>query len=467
MATKFNTFPQPPKPKAKPKPKSSDGGINLGAPPPPPVTKKSAQPPAFIAFVNKWSKKYPGLKQWAPQILQYAKEVNIDPVYFASVILTESGANQNIPNSKAGAIGIAQIMPLHIGESVDWDPSGRTKVTAQDLKNPVFALRYAAYHLRHDIGNYGYAGAYSQGYNPGWTPASGGTDPLSRIPKGYLPGVSTPGVSGAPGAGQPTGPAATPSKDPWVVVTSKGILKTVQAPTAPKNAVTDATGAAYTLSEWQRVQSGLDSIYLAYTGVRASAKAVAGYIKNPVSDYQIQQRLSNPSNNPRFYKSPIWLTHAPSYEAVYKGIFGNDANPNSKQARQWITYGVTHNLDQTAFQQYLRDQPNYSSSEEYKGNAAQFRAGYEQIYGTPDATGEQHIDLAVRKGWNGDQWLQYLRSQPEYTASGEFQKNVYDLFNRLGFIPGAPAPGTAGTNFGPMAPTPAPNPAATGSALTS
>ena len=431
---------------------------------PPPTTGR--QPPAFIKFVNTWGKKYPGLRQWAPQILTYAKEVHIDPVYFASVILTESGANANAPASSKGAIGIAQVMPLHIGESVPWDPTGRTKVTATDLQNPVFALRYAAYHLRNDIGNYGYQGAYSQGYNPGWTPQAGGVDPLSRIPKGYLPGVSTPGTAGAPGSGVPTGPAANPSKDPWVVVTSKGGLKTVTSPSAPKNAITDATGAAYTLSQYQRVAAGLDSIYLAYTGQRATPKAIQQYIKNPVSDYQIQQALSDPGRNPRFYKSPIWLTHAPSYESVYKGIFGNDANPNSKQAKQWITYGVVHNLDQTAFQQFLRDQPNYNSSEEYKGNAAQFQAGYQQIYGTPDATGQAHIDMAVRKGWNGDQWMQYLRSQPEYTSSGEFQKNVYSLFNRLGFQAGGAAPtSTGGTSFGPMAPTPAPNPAATGSSL--
>ena len=431
---------------------------------PPPATGR--QPPAYTAFVNKWSKRYPGLKQWAPQILQYAKEVHIDPVYFASVILTESGANANAPSSSKGAIGIGQIMPLHIGDPVPWDANAR--VTMADLKNPVFNLRFAAHYLAQAVGNYGYQNAYSNGYNPGWTPAAGGVDPLARIPKGYLPGVSTPGTSGAPGAGTPTGPAANPVKDPWVVITSKGVVKFSTSPNAPKNVLTDASGNAITRSAYTQVANGLDSIYLAYTGQRANAKAVAQYIKAPVSDYQIQQRLSNPQFNPRFYKSPVWLTHAPSYEAAYKGIFGNDADPKSKQAKQWITYGVVHNLDQTAFEQYLRDQPSYNTSEEYKANAAQFQAGYEQIYGTPDAIGKQHIDLAVRKGWNGDQWMQYLRSQPEYTASGEFQKNIYDLFNRLGF---ANAPGglpmAPTQSFGPVATTPAPSPTATGSALVS
>src|SRR4051812_10928486 len=121
-------------------------------PPPPPSGR---QPPAYVKFVNKWTGKYPGLKQWAPQILQYAKEVHIDPVYFASVILTESGADQNTPNSKAGAIGLGQIMPLHIGEAVPWDANSR--VTAADLANPVFNLRWSAHYLATAVGNYGYA----------------------------------------------------------------------------------------------------------------------------------------------------------------------------------------------------------------------------------------------------------------------------------------------------------------------
>lgn len=402
-------------------------------------------------------------------VLKWASVYKVDPRYLASLLLTENpSGNPSVINPK-GAVGLAQIVDQSVNPSTNpdaiWD--GPAVLTTQWKQNPNNAIKYAAWRLAGEINQYGSLdNAYSQGYNPGYR----GAPPSRFLPKGVAV-TSGPGTQATPAEGAGVSVAGTQARhaltDPWVVVTSKGVLKTVKAATAPQNTVRDATGAPYTLSQFTQVRNGLDSIYMAYTGQRASANAVAQYIKNPVSDYQIQQQLSNPSLNPRFYKSPIWLTHAPSYESVYKGIYGNDANVNSKQARQIITYGVTHNLDQTAFQQYLRDQPNYSSSEEYKGNAAQFRAGYESIYGTPDAAGEQNIDLAVRKGWNGDQWMQYLRSQPEYTASGEFQQNVYNLFSKLGFIKGAPtqATGLASTNFGPMAPTPAPNPAATGSAL--
>ena len=425
--------------------------------PPPPASSRST--PAFTAFVNKWSGKYPGLKQWAPQILTYAKEVHIDPVYFASVMLTESGLNQNIGNSSAGAVGIAQIMPLHIGEAVPWNANAT--VTAGDLKNPVFALRWAAYHLRSDIGNYGYQNAYSQGYNPGYQ--SDNNDPLKRIPKGYLPGVTTPGTSGAAGSGTPTGAASNPIKDPWVVATSKGQVKYVNTPTAPKGVLRDQEGNAITQSQYAAEARSLDTLYLAYTGVTASARAVIAYIRNPISDPELTTKLSNPQLNPRFYKSPIWLTHSPDYQAVYQNIYGPDANVNSKQAKQLITYGVVHNLSQTAFEEQLRQQPNYNTSEEYKANSASFQTGYQSIYGTPDATGKAMIDKATRAGWNNDQWMQFLRAQPEYTASGEFQKNVYNLFNSLGFSTQKAqlAPPLA---FGPQAPTPPVSLTATGSA---
>lgn len=413
---------------------------------PPPVIKigpppaSGRQPPAYTKFVQTWAKKYPGLKQWAPQILTYAREAHIDPVYFASVILTESGANSKTGDSKAGAIGLGQIMPLHIGESVPWDTTGRTKVTEQDLRNPVFNLRWSAHYLATQVGNYGYQGAYSQGYNPGFTPTSTSPDPLSRLPKNYLPGVSTPGTSGAAGTGTPTGPAANPTKDPWVTLTPKGVLKTVATPSPPKNAVTDATGQAYTLSQFNSVGRGLDSLYLAWTGTRANAKIVAQYIKHPVSDYEIQLRLSDPAQNPRLYKSPIWLTHAPDYESVYKSVYGNDKKPSTDLLR----YAVVHNLSQAGFQQKLRDQPDYNTSEEYKGAAAQFHSGYAQIYGEPDAVGQQAIDKAVRTGLNGDQWMQTLRNQPEYTGSGEFQRNALALAHNLALIPGAQTTGTSG-----------------------
>jgi hypothetical protein len=415
---------------------------------PPPKPPKFVIPPAasktqkaFAAFVNKYQAKFPGLRQWAPQIVQYAAENHVDPIYFASVLMTESRADAQTPDSSAGAVGIGQLMPsTFVGQYVPWDKTQSTRVTAQDLRNPVFNLRLSAWYLGQAVGNYGYQGAYTQGYNPGFTPTPQQPDPISRIPPKYLPGVSTPGTTGAPGAGTPTGPAATTTaSDKWVTVSPAGRIQVVAAATPPKNAVKDATGQAYNLSNWQTVQNQLDTIYLAYTGRRAPATAVATFIKNPVSTYQLQIQLSDPGKNKAFYQSPIWQTHAPEYEAIYKNIFGNNADTTTPGAKQALTYAIVHNLSQTAFEQTLRDRPDYIHSEEFKAASASFSSIYSSIYGTPDANGQAAIAKAVKQGMSGDQFAHYLRAQPEYTGSGEFRRNVYSLFSSMALIPGGVA----------------------------
>ena len=425
---------------------------------PPPASGKKAlsQKAVFDRYINA----HRGLKPYAQGIYRNALAYGIDPLYFASLINTESGGNPNAVSSK-GAIGLGQIMPMHIGELVPWAPGQR--VTLADLKNPGFNLKWSAAYFSSTLvaagGNYQQAYSGPHGYN------QGGPTIFQDVPKGYVPTTTAQSPTDSAGKSIETANAKNKLTASWAVLTKNGVVKFVQGTTPPKGTIKDATGAFLSQADYTSVANSLDSIYLAYTGQRVSAKAVAQYVRAPVSDYQITQRLSDPTRNPRFYKSPIWLTHAPDYQSVYQGIYGNDADVNTKEARQLITYGVVHNLSQSGFQEVLRKQPNYNTSEEYKGAAAQMQGIYQQIYGTPDALGKAHIDKAVRSGWNGDQWAQFLRSQPEYTASGEFQKNVYSLMNQLGFNKpnGAPMT-TGGTDFGPMAPTPTPNPDATGSA---
>lgn len=407
----------------------------------------------------------PAWRQYEGFILKWAGVYKVDPLYIASVLLTENASANAGAKSSAGAIGPAQILDQSINPNLNpnavWD--GPAVLSAQWKQNFNNAIKYVAWRMAGQIpARGGLDKAYAGGYN---TTAYTGLPPSHFLPKGYVP-TTGPGTQATAAEGAGASVAGTQARhtltDPWVVVTPKGGLKTITATAAPKNAVTDATGQALTLSQFNTVARSLDSIYLAYTGVRANPSAVARYIKNPVSSYEIQQRLSDPKLNPRFYKSPVWLTHAPDYEAVYKGVFGNDAKTSDPNVRKLIAYGVVHNLSQAAFQQQLRNLPTYSTSEEYKGAAAQFRGAYEGIYGTPDVVGEQHIDAAVKKGWNTDQWTQFLRNQPEYTASGEFQRNATQLMARLGFS--APGMTTPLTSAGPVAASPAPSLAATGSA---
>lgn len=441
--------------------------------PPPPA--KHTGPPSTTAALAAMAKKYPTVGQWIRSglIENAATAWGVNPVELAAVLVREGGQATTKPNSK-GAIGPAQIVDTTVRR--DLNPSAYQAFTAQfapngtltpeQKANPVTAINYMAWRMAGTRYQYPTLDAWyaSPGYNPGYT---------GKGPSTFIKGAGVAGyqVNLPQSPAQKAGTSVTDTNakagvvSPWAVLTKTGTVKFVPSTAPPKGTITDAAGNPYTEQNYTQVANSLDTLYLAYTGTRASAKAVANYVKAPVSDYEITQRLSDPTQNPRFYKSPVWTTHAPEYEAVYKSIYGNDATPDKAA----LTYGVVHSLTQTAFQQYLRDQPGYEKTEEFKANAASFRSGYQAIYGNPDPTGEQKISQAVKAGWNGDQWTQFLRSQPEYTASGEFQKNVYSLFSNMGLVPGAPgaasAPQTALAAPAPAAPTPAPSLTATGAGI--
>lgn len=357
---------------------------------PPPRNKKQAgRQNAFRSFINA----HKSLKPYAQQIWNSASQFGLDPVYFAALVQFESGGNPTIV-SKAGAVGLGQVVP---GKKPPWMSRA---VTAQDLRNPGLNLKVAAWYFSQGLGKYGsYDATYNHWYNPGYGPGYSAYQgsPFASVPKGYVP----------IGGQSPEDKAVT--------------------------SVTEAQAKA-SLGPVQRQQARqfLDPIYLAYTGRTAKNGEISKWLQNPVSAYQLQIFLSDPHNNPRFYKSPVWTTNAPSYESAYKDIFGPDAEVD----RNAIRYGIVHNLGSTGFQQYLRDRPGYETSQEFRGKFAQYQSVYQNIYGAPDATGKTAIKQAVRSGWNQDQWEQYLRAQPEYTSSGEYKLKAQALADRMGLIQG-------------------------------
>ena len=198
------------------------------------------------------------------------------------------------------------------------------------------------------------------------------------------------------------------------------------------------------ISQYQQVKSKLDPIYLAYTGKPASPIQVQHYIDNPTSTYQIELNLANPTNNPALLKSPVWLTNAGRYQQYYRDVFG----PNVQVPNSVVLYGTVHSLDEAAFkgmltQDKLPGQAAYDTSEQYKGLFAQYQNTYAQIYGLPDDIGKAAIAQAVTKGWTNDQWANYLRQQPEYTSSGEYKERAFTLANSLGLIQGTGGAQTA------------------------
>lgn len=432
--------------------------------------KGGSGPPSTNAALAALARKYPFYGQWITSglIQNAAKAWGVDPVELAATVIFEGG-KPNPGANPQGAVGLAQIVDRAVRQNLNptaykaFVAQYGADITPQKAADPVFALNYMAWRMAGSRNTYGSLNAWysSPGYNPNFTGDSRGKGPTAILNDANV-GRYQANIPQTPT--QQAGTTATKQTAkqgivyPWAVLNKNGSVSFVASVTPPKGTITDASGASYTQDDYSKAARGLDnSFYLPFTGARATPASVVSYIRNPISDYELTQRLLDPKRNPRIFKSPVWQTRAADYESVYKGIFGNDTVP----ARTLILHAIGHNLSQAGFTQELRQRPDYEQSEEFKGMTAQFRTGYQQIYGTPDAAGEQKIVQAAKAGWNGDQWTQFLRAQPEYTASGEFQKNVYSLFSRLGFqTPGSAAPLASA---GPVAPTPTPSLTATGS----
>ncbi len=382
--------------KTNPKPKDPFG--------PPPAKKGSTSP---LSVYEKYIAAHPRLKAYSQVIAQAAKDWGIDATYFASLINFESGGRLGAASSK-GALGLGQVLPTTAAQFPLY------KITAHDLTHdPKKSVQAAAWYFAQ--GFHGdYAKAYTQHYNPGYT----GPGPFQDIPKGY---VVVGGTSPADRANQTAATAQAKAQQP---------------------ALAKAAAAA-----------GMAPYFLAYAGRLPTSKEVAQF--TGVSSYQITNYLSDPKNNPRLFKSPIWLTHGPQYEALYKGVYG----PNAKVDKEALLYGIVHNLDSSSFHQLLVDgkipgQAPYTTSEEFKGNLANFTSVYSNIYGRPDAHATQFLKSAVLGGWNQAQVESYLRSKPEYRSSGEYKARAIDLASSMGLVSGDMAKAVKQTALSQPSPQP-------------
>ncbi len=371
------------------------------------------------AVYEKYIATHGWMKNYSQAIYKAAHDWDIDPVYFAALIAHEAvylGKGQ-FKTSSAGALGIGQIMPSNIAylSKVLGYP-----VTAHDLQtNPTIGLAAAGVMFSGALrsNGYNYQQAYSGtgGYNPGYT----GPSPFRDVPKGYVP----------------LGGSSSPAE------------------AANKAAQTAAAKAAQPALVKAQAAAGMAPYFLAYAGRLPTSKEVAQF--TGVSSYQITNYLSDPKNNPRLFKSPIWLTHGPQYEALYKGVYG----PNAKVDNEALLYGVVHNLDATSFHQLLVDgkipgQAPYTTSEEFKGNLANFTSVYSNIYGRPDAHATQFLKGAVLGGWNQAQVESYLRSKPEYRSSGEYKARAIDLASSMGLVSGDMAKAVKQTALSQPSPQP-------------
>lgn len=359
----------------------------------PPVTIPQDSTPkarGTVAAYNRYILAHASMRRYAQLIYKAALNNGIDPVYYASLLWKESFAEakrrgvpvETIMSPTGEGFGIAQI-----------NPKAHPNISRAQMANPAFAINWGAQYFAVGLRKYGsYEAAYKRFYNPGYSGAV-----FNDIPKGY---VST--------------------------VTAKSPSEKADAKAAQSQA--DAQQPALAVANAHQMY---DQIYFSYTGRFPTEKQIHQWLVHPVSTYALSIQLADPKRNPRFYRSPVWQTYSLGYMGVWHQIYGPDSTPDKKA----IAYAIVHNTGGDGFAERLRQRPDYNTSQEYRGQAAQFGAQYGSIYGTPDPTATAKIDMAVRKGWNADQWKEFLRAQPEWKQSGEFQKLAMGLSSSLGFDP--------------------------------
>jgi hypothetical protein len=388
---------------------------------PPPQSKGKGSKSQNAALAN-LLKRFPGYRQYMPTIRQAAARWGMDPVLLLATLAWENGAaNTRIRNS-AGARGLAQIVDQTVGHYEgyasfigQYAPDGR--ITDQRAFNPVFAINYMAWRMTAHIHKYGTLnGAYDKGYNPGFTGDSRGKGPAAYVPSWYWSLSKTP-----PSAADQAGRAAQRKQAGANQATGNPWLQ----------------GQAF-LDYWHQ---RIDPIYQAYAGRSASRAEARDAIKKGLSDYTLQLNLASKKS---FIGSPIWKTQAPGYQSVYRDIYG-DRKPDARL----ITFAIIHNLGATGFAEKLRQGKGYVKSNEFAGGVATLQNVYQSIFGSPDANAMYVIKQATLHGWTTDQFAKYLRAQPEYQHSDEFRSNAAKVAAVFGGTPTL----SAGEALAPPAPT--------------
>jgi hypothetical protein len=382
---------------------------------PPPKNKRQAgQQSAYRAYINA----HPALRGYAQQIYKAALNYGLDPVYYASLIFFESGGKPGA-RSSANAYGLAQIhIPSWLGKT---DPRTGKAITQADINNPTWNLNFGAYLFSKAVSQYGsYDAAYRKGYNPGYT----GKGPFRDLPKGYVPTGTGKSPQESAQRSVETDVAKQDLTDPYVTI-KNGKLVTTDA----KHAL-HIFGKPLRRSELLQTWQNLNDIYLAYTGKPVTGRAVKDILASGKSRAKIIDILAR---GPNFVNSPIWRQNAPGYEAVWKSIYGQNSTPDPAAIR----YGIVNSLDPGGFAQTLRDRPDYETSNEFRSNLASLSGVYTAIYGLPsDERSKNVLRNVTRQGWTSDQFAQYLRAQPEYQMSGEFKSRTLGLAGALGFLTG-------------------------------
>lgn len=386
------------------------------------------------------------------------------PYLAALFLTENRGADPGVKNSTSDATGLAQILDgtllnFNKGKTLTWG-QGNTLgtgavITPAMKKNPVFAIAYAAWRLAGQMDTYGnFRDAYMKGYHGG----NNAPDP-TKLLGNYTPSKTDWQASplNKKYAGQPVSHVG----DPYVIVDKKTGKITTTIDPANKN-ILEFEGFPQTMSTLkQQVQdkNGLGGDFYSLTGKSPNINIVAALMGSGKTTQQIENMLID---SKYFMTSPTGKKYSLSYQGVYNGIMGQNAKlptgDKAKGVKSWaeiVKDAAKNNLTTDEFATKLRSSPGYLDSNEFKQNKTSFSDSYQKIYGPMDENAKRLASDAALAGWNGDQWGHYLRSQPAYVKTPEYKSHALDILDKLGmtfgFLPSlsqgagtTPTPGSLG-----------------------
>lgn len=369
------------------KKKKPSGDITL-----PPAKTKGRKANAFNAFILK----HQWMQPYALAIAKAAKANGLDALLLASLLNLESGGTATPKPHYSGGnlvVGIAQI-----------NITAHKKITQAQAENPAFAIKWAADYLRQGYTKYGnYRDAYTKWYNPADANREAGWSAIdSARPQGYVWGTS----------GNVTTPPQTPAERAASTVSYKAALESM------------------THTQFNTEWAALNNIFYTYQGRKATRPEAEYLIGHGFSEFVLSRALSK---NKQFFKSPIYRRESRTFLEVAKTIYGEQLPPGLK-LKSLVREAIVNTWSPTTFASYLREQPQYFKSNEFKQGTTTLENSYRQIYGEPDQAAKHAIQEATLGRWNQTQWESYLRNKPEYYNSQEFRQRQGNFLARMGFL---------------------------------
>jgi hypothetical protein len=193
-----------------------------------------------------------------------------------------------------------------------------------------------------------------------------------------------------------------------------------------------------TLQSQTQDKAGIGGDYYNFTGKLPNLHVVAGVMATGKNLAQVENEWIN--NTGTFKNSPAGKKYAAGYQDAWSQVMGDNKNIPWKLVQE----AAADNLNETEFAAKLRQdgfraqqqnsQWSYLHSNEFQSRVDAYTTSYEKIYGeTMNDPGMKNLAKdAALSGWDPTQWETYLRAQPQYTGTAEYQGHAMGILNQLG-----------------------------------